>query len=153
MNITFYNSQQALDVSYVFVQELAHSVFKTLEQVLPSELIIHLVDKETITKLHADFFNDPTPTDCISFPLDDLDAHDDTGYILLGEIFVCPEVAIEYACLNDKKPIEETALYIIHGILHLLGYDDIEEKDRLKMRSLEDLCMNKYFSIAEKQVL
>jgi probable rRNA maturation factor len=151
VNITFYNDQNALDVPFVFVQELALSVFKTLEQALPDELIIHLVDKKAITKLHGDFFDDPTPTDCISFPLDDPNENESAGYLLLGEIFVCPEVAIEYSSLHNKNPIQETALYIIHGILHLLGYDDIEDTDRLEMRSMENLCMNQYFCIAEKQ--
>lgn len=151
MNITFYNEQKALDVSFAFVQKLAQSVFKTLGQAQPDELIIHLVDKAIISKLHADFFDDPTPTDCISFPLDDPNEEDSGGYQLLGEIFVCPEVALEYSLEHKTNPLEETALYIVHGILHLLGFDDIEEQDRKKMRTLEKRCMEEYFSIVEKQ--
>lgn len=67
------------------------------------------------------FFQDPTPTDCITFPFDQK---------FLGEIFVCPKVAKEY---DPKKPHLETTLYIIHGILHLLGFNDIEKKERAKM--------------------
>jgi probable rRNA maturation factor len=81
------------------------------------EVNVHLVSKKTITKLHEDFFQDPTPTDCITFPF----AEDS----LLGEIFICPEVAIEYANKYKKDPHQETSLYIVHALLHLLGFDDI----------------------------
>lgn len=138
MKITLFNTQELLDVSLSFVEELTKSIFKTLEVAPPDELILHLVDKKVIAQLHADFFNDPTPTDCISFPMDE---DRSSGYQLLGEIFVCPEVAIEYAQENQKNPYEELALYIVHGILHLLGYDDIEEADRLVMREKEAICM------------
>jgi probable rRNA maturation factor len=138
VNITLFKTQELLEVSSAFVEEIATSVFKTLEVAPPDELIIHLVDKKTITQLHADFFDDPTPTDCISFPMDE---DRSSGYQLLGEIFVCPEVAIEYAEEHQENVYKELCLYIIHGILHLLGYDDIEEADRVVMRQKEALCM------------
>ena len=111
---------------------------------LPDEITIHLVNKEKISELHAQYFSDPTPTDCISFPLNSID---DTscGYLHLGEVFVCPEVAIEYATSHNIPPLQECILYTIHGILHLLGYDDIDEEDRQKMRKAEERCMKAFF--------
>ena len=94
------------------------------------EVAIYFVGVRKITRLHAKYFNDPTPTDCITFPL--LDNQ------LLGEIFICPKAALDY---NPKKPYEETTLYIIHGLLHLLGYDDIESKKRIRMRREEKRLM------------
>lgn len=82
--------------------------------------------------LHQQFFNDPSPTDCISFPIDDK---------ILGDIFVCPKTAIDYAARIKKDPYPETALYIIHGILHLLGFDDLEAPKRRIMRKKEKQCM------------
>lgn len=93
------------------------------------EISIYFVTEKQIAALHGQFFQDPTPTDCISFPLDE---HH------LGEVFVCPSAAKSYA---KKNPYEETALYIIHGILHLIGYDDLEEKTRRIMRKKEKSCM------------
>lgn len=141
MKITHYNDQEVLDVSFAFVEEVTHAVFSTLNAPLPDEVIIHLVDKKTITELHGNFFDDPTPTDCISFPMDMPGDEEETGPKILGEIFVCPEVALEYARAHTKNALEETALYIIHGVLHLLGYDDIEEQDALEMRKLEADCL------------
>ena len=56
---------------------------------------------------------------------------------ILGEIFVCPKTAIEYAVQYKKNPYEEVTLYIVHGLLHLLGYDDIEKNARNLMRKAE----------------
>ncbi len=89
-----------------------------IKKISCQEISIYLVGKRKISSLHKEFFNDPSPTDCISFPID-------SDY--LGEIFVCPKVAQDY---NPKKPYVETSLYIIHAILHLLGYDDLQESKR-----------------------
>lgn len=97
------------------------------------EVNLYFVDAETISSLHRDFFDDPTVTDCISFPIDDAQERDR----LLGEVFVCPAVALQYAEDHQLDPYEEVSLYIIHGLLHLMGYDDIETEDQTKMRQAE----------------
>ena len=88
--------------------------------------VLHFVSKAEISEIHGNFFNDPTPTDCITFPFREAE--------LLGEIFVCPKVAMEY---SSENAYAETTLYIIHAILHLIGYDDIDEKDEILMRKAE----------------
>ena len=87
-------------------------------------------------KMHNEFFNDPSPTDCMSFPID---TEEDAEDCYLGDIVVCPAAALKYA-----DPYRETTLYILHGLLHLLGYDDIQPQDRKKMRRAEKTYMN-YF--------
>lgn len=98
------------------------------------EIAIYFVSTPIICKLHQDFFQDPTPTDCISFPYEE--------DCFLGEIFVCPETASEYVKKKGKDVYEEVMLYMVHGILHLLGYDDLEEKNRRKMKKEERRVMN-----------
>ncbi len=85
-------------------------------------------------RLHGQYFNDRSLTDCISFPLDE----SESPYRVLGDVFVCPQVAIAYAGRNGGDPYLETTLYLVHGLLHLMGYDDITEKDRKKMRAAEE---------------
>jgi probable rRNA maturation factor len=97
------------------------------------EVSLYLVTRKEICRLHDEFFQDPTPTDCISFPIDD--AH-------LGEVFVCPSTAIDYAKNHHGDPHDETALYCIHGLLHLIGYDDLEPKAKRIMRKKEKSCMD-----------
>ena len=111
-----------------------------MKHVKCDEVIFHFVDSETISSLHKDYFNDPAPTDCISFPIDSPSKPSD-GPLILGEVFVCPAVAKTYAEKHDLDPYREVSLYIIHGVLHLLGYDDQEEDDEKKMRAEEKRCM------------
>ena len=77
---------------------------------------VHFVGKKKISALHQDFFDDPSPTDCITFPYED--PH------FLGEVFVCPLVAKEYVEKHGGNLYEEITLYVIHGFCHLLGFDD-----------------------------
>ncbi|MDQ8202820.1 rRNA maturation RNase YbeY [Pelagicoccus sp. SDUM812003] len=98
------------------------------------ELSIAFVSKKEIARLHADFMDDPTPTDVITFP-------GDPDIELAGEICVCPEVARDYAQRERLDFSEELSLYVIHGYLHLCGFDDIEESDRAEMRRAEKLAM------------
>jgi probable rRNA maturation factor len=133
--IDILDRQTALKFSLDSVKKIVKAVLKE-EGESCDELSIHFVDKAEITKLHADYFNDPTPTDCISFPIDE--EEEASPYRLLGEVFVCPETAIEYAQKHKGDPYEETKLYLIHGLLHLMGYDDIEEADRQEMRNAEE---------------
>jgi probable rRNA maturation factor len=98
------------------------------------EASIHFVDTPTICDLHEQFFNDPSTTDCISFPMDDAE---EEGYRILGDVFVCPETADNYVKSNGGDLYHEITLYVVHGLLHLLGYDDIEEDDQVLMRAEE----------------
>ena len=133
MNIQITNDQTDLAVNPQQVQSIVREVLK-IEQETCDEVSICFVDTATICQLHQDFFNDPSPTDCISFPLDE---EEDSTYRVLGEIFVCPATAIQYAAENHLDKYEETTLYIIHGLLHLMGYDDLEEEDCQLMRAAE----------------
>jgi len=98
------------------------------------EVSIHFVDAPEICDLHGQFFDDPSLTDCISFPMDD---SSEEGYRVMGEIFVCPETARQYVADHGGDIYKEMTLYVIHGLLHLIGYDDIEEEDERKMRAAE----------------
>lgn len=102
--------------------------FLSLEKRNEADVSVHLITDKQMRGLHKTYFDDESPTDCISFPIDDE---------ILGDVFVCPKTALLYAEKNQKDPYEEIALYIIHGLLHLIGYDDLQEEERKKMRRAE----------------
>lgn len=131
MKISIHNSQKDLTFSKGSAKALVEQVLAFMK-VNCDEVAIYFVTKKKISLLHDQFFQDPTPTDCISFPLDE--KH-------LGEVFVCPKVAIEYGRKHQIDPLKETALYTIHGLLHLIGYDDLEPKAKRLMRKKEKSCM------------
>lgn len=131
MKIHISNQQKDLPLSKKAVRALIAAVLQ-FEGIDCEEVAVYFVTEKKIGALHGQFFQDPSSTDCISFPLDD--KH-------LGEIFVCPAVAIAYAAKRNLDPRQETMLYIVHGLLHLMGYDDLEEKARRLMRKKEKSCM------------
>lgn len=149
MKIHCIDSQSALSINREDVERLVSS-FLSWKSIQTDEVTVHFVSKDEISRLHLEFFQDPSPTDCISFPID---PPGETGHDLaiLGEVFVCPEVAIEYAAANSGCPYKETTLYIIHALLHLIGYDDLTESDAKIMRVEENSAM--LFLEKNKEVL
>ncbi len=139
MNVLFANRQCALSISQGGVERLVQA-FLRWKKVSCDEVSIHFVGKTEICRLHDDFFDDPTPTDCISFPID-RPGDSQEKYSVLGEVFVCPEVGIEYARNDKKAPYIEVSLYVVHGLLHLLGFDDQKEEERMIMQDEENSAM------------
>ena len=99
------------------------------------ELSVAFVDEQEIARIHGDFMDDPSATDVITFP-------GDPDIELAGEICVCPQVALEYARKESLDFSEELSLYLIHGYLHLCGFDDIEDADRSEMRVAEQQALD-----------
>jgi len=125
------NSQRSIAIFIPSTQEIVKFL---LTQVKEKEMAVHFVGKEKISRLHATHFDDPSPTDCITFPYDD--PH------FLGEIFVCPKVAEEYVKKHGGNIENEITLYVVHGFLHLIGYEDTTPKKRIIMREQEKKWMN-----------
>ena len=98
------------------------------------QVIFSFVSKKEIQRLHAISHGDSSFTDCITFPYD---ASGEGGFTVLGEAFICPEAAVVYCEENGGDVHEEITLYVIHTLLHMLGYNDIEPKDRARMRQAE----------------
>jgi probable rRNA maturation factor len=90
---------------------------------------VRLVDDQEMTDLNGRFRNVAESTDVLTFPsgLDDP--------LPLGDIAICVPYAIRQAQLREVGLNNELAALLIHGCLHLVGYDDIEDKDRRDMQS------------------
>ncbi len=155
MNIAIYNSQKDLSIDKGSVRLIALTLLKHLN-IETDELIIHFVSAKKMSQVHAEHFNDPSSTDCMSFPLDP--PHSSPSHTLphvLGEIFACPQVAIESAEKHKWTAYDELTLYVIHGLLHLIGYDDLLPADRRKMRRKEKDCLKHLngLRISEKKIV
>ncbi len=94
------------------------------------ELELTLVDDATLAEVHQEFLADPTVTDVITFP------H--------GEILVSVDRAAQRAEEFGKGLRGETFLYLIHGILHLVGFDDKEPADAEKMACEQERIWAKF---------
>jgi len=92
-----------------------------------------LVDSDTIGQYNRDFLQHDYPTDTISFPTE---YRQDEGH-LEGEVLVCTEIAQERAEEFSWTADEELLLYVVHGMLHLIGYDDTDAEQQAKMQEKE----------------
>lgn len=136
VDVHIFDQQEDLKISHATVRAAVQEIL-FLEEKSCDEVSIHFVDTPTICELHYRFFNDPTTTDCISLPIDFAKEKD---YCILGEVFICPTTAIDYAKEHHNDPFNEMTLYLVHGILHLLGYEDHGAAEQ-EMRSAEDRHM------------
>jgi probable rRNA maturation factor len=99
------------------------------------ELTLTFVDVDEIASLNAEFMGKEGPTDVLSFPMNDQPL---PGVpMLLGDIVVCPVVAVEQAPEHAGTVDDELALLVVHGVLHVLGHDHAEPVETELMRSLE----------------
>jgi probable rRNA maturation factor len=98
------------------------------------ELSLSFVDEDEIAELHERYMQEPGPTDVLSFPLDDDDV-DEQGVRLLGDVVISPAVA---ARNNPGDPGAELRLLVVHGVLHVLGYDHETDTDRAEMWSRQE---------------
>ncbi len=92
-----------------------------------------LVDDDTIQQYNRDFLQHDFATDVISFPME---RRLDEGY-LEAEILACTGVAQRRASEFGWSPEDELVLYVVHGLLHAVGLDDIADEDRAEMRVKE----------------
>lgn len=94
------------------------------------ELSIAFLTDVALARLHADFLSDPTTTDVITFP-------GNPAHEVAGEICISVDTAQTYAASHEHKFAEELTLYLVHGYLHLAGYDDRTPVTRKQMRGGE----------------
>lgn len=133
MTIYFKNKQKSMTVQWPSVKMLARFVLSQLD-IDDVEVGIIFVDNNRIRRLHSEYFNQDSSTDVISFPMDASPIAEGAP-VLFGDIVVSAEKALEYARQHNIDPYSELSLYVIHGLLHLAGYDDIDISERKKMLS------------------
>jgi probable rRNA maturation factor len=104
-----------------------------------ASISIALVDQASIHALNRVHLRHDWPTDVISFTLSNPD-----DPALSGELVVSAEMAVATAAEDGVRPRDELALYIVHGLLHLCGYDDSTESDAAEMRRREDQILTEF---------
>ncbi len=95
------------------------------------EISVAFLTDAALARLHGDFMDDPTTTDVITFPAAA------AGHDQAGEVCISVDTARNYAAQHDHVFTEELTLYLVHGYLHLCGYDDRTPVTRKQMRGAE----------------
>lgn len=99
-----------------------------------AELTVRIVDTSEIQNLNRTYRQQNKPTNVLSFPFEKLDGID---LPLLGDVVVCAAVVALEAVQQQKSLQYHWAHMVVHGVLHLLGYDHINEQDAEIMEGLE----------------
>jgi len=147
------NNESAIDVDEATIQRLVIFALDQLHVHPDAELAIVLVDEAAMEQLHVQWMDEPGPTDVLSFPMDELrpgteDAVTPAG--LLGDIVLCPQVAIAQAETAGHSTLDELLLLTTHGLLHLLGFDHAEPDEEKVMFGIQrDILLA--FSLAERR--
>jgi probable rRNA maturation factor len=135
--ITVRNAQRAIRVNVVALQDSAARALRSCLSIRPKrptalsklgEVHVLLVSDRRMAALHRQFLKQPGPTDVITF------AH--------GEIFISTETARRHAKQFGVPFLRELQLYVVHGLLHLHGFDDRTERDGRRMKAMQEKILD-----------
>jgi len=143
------NNQQKFEITHEmesFVRNCIKSAIKAQKLDIPIEISVVLTDNEGIRDLNRDYRGKDATTDVLSFPLyekcDDLKLMKGDEAVALGDIIISLEKADTQAIEYGHDFLTELGFLLIHGMLHLLGYDhEIDENSEKLMRSKEKYIM------------
>jgi len=134
VKITLTNRQRRVPLQLPWLRQCADAALLAVENTEPgtglsswqslSTIEVAIISDKVITRVHEDFLNDPTPTDVITFQ------H--------GELLISADTAAHQARARNLPPEAEVLLYLVHGLLHLRGYDDHTDTDRQAMHATQD---------------
>lgn len=122
-----------------FTPEMEDMVYQVVghivevEGIEADEVSILITNNAEVQGLNAEYRDIDAPTDVLSFPMDDE---------YLGDIVISMDKVLEQAEEYGHSPQRELAFLTVHGMLHLLGYDHMEEEDQVRMRAREEEILN-----------
>ena len=135
------NNESGVEADELGLIALTRFALERLRVHPQADVSILLVDEQTMTDYHVRFMDEPGPTDVLSFPMDELRPprdDEDPPMGLLGDVVLCPAVTARQAADNGRTADEEAEYLLVHGLLHLLGFDHAEPEEKRVMFDLND---------------
>ncbi len=129
----FLANEQDLPVDHDRLSAVASHALESEDVDDSAELSLLFVSAGHMRRLNAHFAGDDYATDVLAFPMMDGDDDEADAGPLLGDVVVCPQVALRNAERIGHSLDDELAVLIVHGTLHLLGYDHQGPKDKEAM--------------------
>ena len=148
MNVIISNYPENLEVPQEYVENVTAAAQKVgeLYGVENGEVSITLTNNDYIHTLNKQYRGIDRPTDVLSFALNESeepDVEDGPDVNVLGDLVISVERAKEQAADYGHSVKREIAFLTVHGMLHLLGYDHMEEEDRIEMEAEQRFVMEK----------
>ncbi|MCK5288555.1 MAG: rRNA maturation RNase YbeY [Candidatus Omnitrophica bacterium] len=139
MKVEIINNQNLKRINLKSLHEKFDKLGFSLD-IADKQISFYLCDNEFIKNLNKKYFKKNSPTDVISFPL-----KDDLEPDYLGEVVVSVETAIMVSKDLNIKWQKELFLYLIHGVLHLIGYDDMTKIKRSIMEKKQEALLEEIY--------
>jgi len=136
--ITISNRQKSLDISASSLRRLVEFVAEAEGREIDS-IDVAIVDADEIASLNIRYLGKDEVTDVLSF---DISEANSPG--ISAQIVVCGDVAAEVGPRHNMSGDEELMLYIIHGLLHLMGYDDAEDELAKRMKRRQEQMLAEF---------
>ncbi len=142
IQVTTHRDPEPLDLA-AFVQ-LAEFVLDREDAPKEGELSIAIISVEEMTDLNLNYRDKEGPTDVLAFPCDDPCPLGADEPLTLGDVVISPEVAADQAAELGHTIEEELNLLLVHGILHILGYEHDSEEGAGAMQAREKMLLEAY---------
>ncbi|MFH1783072.1 MAG: rRNA maturation RNase YbeY [Candidatus Omnitrophota bacterium] len=139
MKVAIRDLQDKVKIDKRRATKLTEAVLKKMGEGL-TEVSLMFVDDLYIRRLNQKYLGIDSSTDVLAFSMREGEGLSDASPIL-GDVVISTETAKREAIKRKKNVQDETDLYLVHGLLHLLGYDDRTKKDKKKMRLKEKELM------------
>ncbi len=126
-----------------FVPTVAAAAEATLQDqnINSGSLTVVLTDEPGICEYNLRFAGINQPTDVLSFPGGEIDP--ETGIEYLGDVILCPPIALTGASMGKHALLNEMSLLTVHGVLHLLHFDHDDEENRERMWAIQDRILER----------
>nr|WP_256558174.1 rRNA maturation RNase YbeY [Halobacillus sp. A1] len=149
IQIDFHDATNSVDEAFIDLVERIIQFSAKKEEVAESEISISFVDNKEIQELNRNYRQIDSPTDVISFPMQELgdgevEVQNEDLPVLLGDIVISVDKANEQAKEYDHSLEREFGFLALHGFLHLLGYDHKTEEDEKKMFARQEEILHEY---------
>jgi probable rRNA maturation factor len=156
------DEQADVEVDLASLVDLATKALDAEGVRAPAEVSLLLVDEGAMAALNKQFMGKDGPTDVLSFPIEDEPGskgrNPDSGTtgpisqddeitdleILLGDIVICPAVAQRNAADHEVTLEQELGLLVVHGVLHLLGWDHVVDAEAERMEAREQVLLARF---------
>ena len=137
--LTLRNRHRARRVDLRFLRRIARALLRDAQPNAGFDLGVYLVAAPEMTRLNETFLQHKGSTDVITFNYTEPPGQP----CLHGEIFICLDEAVSQARRFHTTWQSELVRYVVHGVLHLLGYDDQDTRARRKMRTAENALVGR----------
>lgn len=139
--IFVFNKQKDVKISASSTRKLVSNFF-SYWKVRTDQVYVYFFSDKELARLHDEIFCDPSLTDTITLPIDPIGSSSSPH--ILGEAFVSPQAAVRFLHENHLPSdllYEEISRYLVHSLLHMLGYDDQTEEEKEEMHRKENLTL------------